>query len=240
VRLELFGRYPAPADAVRSATQRIEFDCKGGRQRVLSATAYPGANLEGAGVAGPGRGWEKIDPAATGGSLLRQLCSQRSLFGPVGYVAMPTPLRGSAPADVEAWIADHIVPDQYVLSGHTDQAAALYSTTEIERTRQDYMRVWTRLEYFRPNPLGDRVVRSMRTLVEFDCDQHRSRTLATEVFPGSNLIGDKAEEKTSRAEWSFISPQALLSYVASDVCRRKDEATGDPAKALPSGNRQAR
>ncbi len=239
MRFEHFGGGQTPTDGPRSLTQSMEFDCRGGRQRVLATALYAENNLGGARVRGPAGGWAKPKPNTAGEAVFKQLCSQVSLLGPDSAGAMPTPLRGSSDAAIEAWIDDNVVAGDYEISGYGDEAAALYSTSEIERTRQDHMRVWTRVEFFRPDVLDNQVVRSLRELVEFDCDQQRSRTLATELFPGANLTGAKIEEKKSEAEWSFNSPGGLLSLVANDVCRIKDEAdedAADPAKALPTSS----
>lgn len=244
MRLEQFQASSTSAGPIRSGVQRIEFDCRGDRQRVIGITAYAESNLGGSSVSQAGTAWQKQAPGSAAGHLLRLICSQASLIAlDDPALSMPTPLRGDTDAAREEWIDAHVDPTDYLISGYGDEAAILYSAKEIERTRQDYVRVWARIEYFRPDSLGDVVIRSMRQLYEFDCDQHRARTLAVEAFPGANLTGTKIESEKAEAEWSFIGPQTVLSGLANEVCDLKDEADDDardPAKALPSSSgRQA-
>jgi hypothetical protein len=238
VRVEQY--QPAGANDFRSMVQKVEIDCKGSRQRILSATGYARSNLEGETFEVETSDWTKVAPGTNGDVIGRQVCSQASLAGDIAPVAMPSPLRGSTPAETQEWIDAHLVPDGYEVSDYSDDAVAMFSRKEMEPTRQGYVRAHVRMEFFKPQVTDNKVQRSMRTLMEFDCDQHRSRTLANETFAGSNLIGDKVEDKPANPDWSFISPNTLLSNVANDVCQVKEEneeKAADPPRPQPSGQK---
>lgn len=237
LRLERFKPDLFDGQTTRSSTWRMELDCKAEKDRVVGAVDYPENNLEGMGRPGGEAGWEKPSASSLGRGILRQVCSQADLIDEDGAEAMPTPLRGTSEAAIQAWISEHVRTDDYVVSGYNDVGAVLYSGKDMERTRQDYVRVWTRLEYFHPYPVDDQVMRSARTLVEIDCEEHRSRALASEIYAGSNLIGKRKDQTKAAAEWSYIAPNTSMSQVAHDVCELKDAAdedARDPAKALPA------
>lgn len=237
LRIEEFDPPSGGGDTSRSALERAEIDCRAARYRVIESTRYAGLNLTGAAIPSEPLGWTKPASGTIAAGFVISICAQASLLSENPLEAIPTPLYEVTQQAVDRWLEDNIDTTDYAPSGFNDRSIALYSTKELERTRQDYVRIWTRLEMFQPMLEGANMLRSMRMLIEFDCAEHRSRTLALEAYPGSNMTGTKTEQKPAQAEWSFISPQALLSNVANDVCGLKDavdqEAT-DPAKALPT------
>jgi hypothetical protein len=223
----------AGAEPTRSAIYKMEYDCRRNRTRIQGTLRYARANLDGLVYQGGAGGWGR--PFAEGSSgygNLAQICNLRSLLtGEVDLnAALPPPPAAADDAGVIAWLQGYIAPNGYAFGGYSDSAVALYSTQEIERTPQDHIRVWTRTELFEPTSDG---VRSMRVLQEFDCDQGRSRVLASELYPGANLLGDKQEEQAETPTWTFNSPGSLGSALANRLCSAGEDEEDDGAISEP-------
>lgn len=200
-----------------------EYDCRGRRMRLLGSTLFSEANLEGEQKPGDDVPWTRLEADDTG---IQLICGHRVLL--TGEVdtekAMIPSLWGPAARQVSAWLLDYVDPRDDVLVDYTDKGVGFYSSELGERTRQGHLRVWLRYERFEPDLVDGKVVRSTRTLTEFDCDQSRTRVLAFEDYPGSNLQGPKSEHSFSDAEWSFAAPKSLQSSFLNTLCSLKDEA----------------
>jgi hypothetical protein len=231
LRKEDFAAASGP-EPVRSFISSVEYDCARRRTRILRSVYFAEANLEGMAYDGGEDGWSKpFDERSYGYINLRQICDLRSLLG--GDVdlaaALPPPPAAIDDAEVVAWLQGYIAPAGYAFAGYNERGVALYSTEEIERTAQDHIRVWTRSEMFEPTD----GVRSMRMLEEYDCEQGRSRLLATELYPGANLLGEKEENLAEDAAWTFNSPGSLRSLVANQLCALANSGEDDGTISEP-------
>jgi hypothetical protein len=233
------GLQPPEPGRGRSMLIDMQLDCSGRRSRVMTSAVYGEANLEGAPDYLEGFDWTRAEEDSHEALLMAEACPQRGLLAQEvdrEAALTPPPVSDTDDDDIAAWMAEYVRPLGYVYAGRTGEAVGLFSWEEGERTRQDFVRVWTRIEYFQPQIAEKAVLRSMRQLVEYDCDQGRSRTLATEAYPGANLTGRPAIRRLSQAEWSFTSPGTLESGLADAVCDvrdRADEAGDVSAPRLP-------
>lgn len=222
----------------RSMLVQMQFDCSGRRSRILGMTTFKDANLEGERTEGGESDWRRFDNGSHEALLAPTLCAQRELLAQdVDREAAltPPPVDSDDEEEVIGWVAEHVRPLGYTYVNYSDEGAAFYSVGEGERTRQDYIRVWTRYELFSPTVVGGTVVRSLRRLMEFDCEQGRSRILTVEVYPGANLTGRPTARQAPSAEWSFTSPNTIESSMADAVCSFADEvdSADDEAVSAP-------
>lgn len=225
VRRELWRPDTVGQAAVRSSLWRWGVDCRDFRVRVLGGELFEKNNLKGSlGVDDTVSDWEALNADSIGGGLARKACADRVLLdgqADMSLAIAPEPLSLDA-RGVEQWVEESIDTGEYVLSAFDDEAALFYSTEQIERLANDHIRVWTRQEMFRPIAFNDvRVVRSMRGLVEFDCAEHRSRVLAMEAYPGSNLQGAKTVTDKPQ-DWTFLEPSSSLSILGTALCEAKN------------------
>jgi len=212
---------------VRSILMKQEFDCRRRRTRILSSIYYAEPNLEEVLHESPENSrarWDApLSEGTNGGRQLDQVCALRSLLEDdvdLSLALIPPPVSLDDDA-LGAWLVQYVEPGEYAISAFSEFSALFYSTEEIERTRQDYIRVWIRQEFF--YPMGG-TVRSLRMLQEFDCDEGRERTLAVETFPGSNLLGPSTSQQLSEAPWAYMSPGSPLAIVAGELCDIRDGA----------------
>lgn len=210
---------------VRSTRVRMDFDCRQRRVREVERLLFPELNLEGAPARAADIGWRRPEADGADAYALQLICGQLALFAEAdGPTALAPSLWRPDARQITAWLEDYIDPKDDVVVDYTESGVGFYSADGGERTRQDYLRVWLRHESFEPEFYSDFVVRSSRTLVEFDCEQGRSRILAIEDHMGSNLQGPKREHRPGEAEWTFVQPRTLQSSMANALCGLKDEA----------------
>jgi hypothetical protein len=223
-----------PAGRPRSMLFAMEFDCQRHRSRMTGSSFFDETNLEGEREDLGGLDWSRISKGSHEEVLAQKICVQRALLAPDidREAALTPPPVSTDEDDVIAWMSAHVRPMDYVYVTHTDEVVGLYSWTEGERTRQDSIRIWTRYEYFDPKPGAETVIRSMRRLMEYDCDLGRSRILTSELYPGANLSGRPSTRQFPTAEWSFNSPGTLESRLADAVCELGDAADAEMEDAL--------
>jgi len=225
----------------RSSMSRWGVDCRDFRVRVLGAELFAQNNLKvSLGVDDTVSDWQTLEAESIGGAVARKACADRVLLdgeADMSLAIVPEPLAYDDKG-VEQWVEETIDPGEYVLASYDGEGALFYSTEQIERLANDHIRVWTRTEMFTPVAVNDvRVVRSMRGLVEFDCADHRSRLLALEAYPGSNLQGAKTATDKPQ-DWAFPEPSSRLSILGTTLCEAKNAADEDAGPVAPTTSRK--
>lgn len=219
-RIEWFETSP---EGYRSLTQSTEVDCRGRRFRFLDTTFYAQSNLEGFIDAYRNTDrWEKVVKDSAGEHMLVFVCGAVGLQnkgGDPGRAAPPEPAN-TEDDEVAAWIAAYVDLGDDIYVAHTDNWVTFYAPRQAEWVNATTVRLWIRDEYFAPQVQGDALMRSTHEMMEIDCAQKRWRSLAMEIYPGSNNLGPGLRRKAeAEPRWAFIEPSSVDSMLAAKVCR---------------------
>ena len=90
-------------------------------------------------------------------------------------------------AQLEAWAARYVRVGDYVRAGLDADRNYLYQPSSFRKLANGHLLGSIRAELFRPRVEEGYTVRSVRKLVQVDCDALRYRELTVEGFAGSNL-----------------------------------------------------
>jgi hypothetical protein len=151
-----------------------------------------------------------------------------------GWFVSPPPPRGAEPADIDAWVHDNVVVGDYLQTGYNPNAVVFLSTSGVDVTGADRLRIWLRFENFRPALVAEAEVRSVRILTEFDCRRRLYRSVSYELYPGANMTGVPRLEDAATAPWLKAEPNSSAGVNAEVLCTLKESLEHAPAVEDPA------
>ena len=104
------------------------------------------------------------------------------------------------------------------LVGESDKGAQFYIETDAIRREGNFVRVWELTNYLTPRVVNKIEFLSMRTRVEYDCKQDRSRTHTISIFANpyaTNLI----QTDTFTQSWEDVPPKTIQWDLLQRVCK---------------------
>jgi len=111
---------------------------------------------------------------------------------------------------------------EWVALGRSENFRAYMDQKSVQRNG-DFARVSQLMDFVTAQWADERtVVGSIRSLVEYDCSQPRSRTLALEAY--SEQMGDGrlvANERVPNPEWEDIKPGSTSEKIRQVVCGKQ-------------------
>lgn len=110
---------------------------------------------------------------------------------------------------------------EWLALGRSENFRAYMDQKSLQRNG-DFVQVFQLMDFVTAQWADERtVVGSIKTLVEYDCGQPRSRTIALEAY--SEQMGDGrmvATERLPNAEWESIGPGSTSEKIRQMVCAK--------------------
>jgi hypothetical protein len=88
----------------------------------------------------------------------------------------------------------------------------------IRRTG-DTARIWTLINYSKPQPGKGKNYRSVTNLTEVDCNEERVRLLQGSIFTGKMGGGEIVVSDNSPRDWEYVQPGSLNELQRSIACK---------------------
>jgi hypothetical protein len=95
---------------------------------------------------------------------------------------------------------------------HTDEKANYFIDLDSIHTVKKLKRVW-----ILSNKINTPI--STTSLVEFDCEERRNRTIALNYHSAPNGLGEKKFIEII-PEWGFIQPRTIPESILNQVCKK--------------------
>jgi hypothetical protein len=88
------------------------------------------------------------------------------------------------------------------------------------RINGDQREVWSLINYHNPQQLqSGRIFRSMRNLLQFQCDAHFARGVHGAFYSGEMLHGEKISEMGALPPWEPVKAGSPIKDIFDLVCR---------------------
>jgi hypothetical protein len=147
VREELF----QPEDGASSMSMQVEIDCSGGKLRLHGVKAFSLHNLRGTvSNHGSAEGWVAPERAAETAQL-EKLCNMARAARTEAPADVPPPPSLSA-ADIQTWAEHYLDLEGWRVIQTSTDGINLAPAAEAPRTADTPLKLWTRSEFFRPEP----------------------------------------------------------------------------------------
>jgi hypothetical protein len=131
---------------------------------------------------------------------------------PSGATAAPT-----SQAAVSPWKGTTLTPMGWEYVGYTPEVAAFYELPVV-RLKGELPRLWQRFEYSTEQQAEFRGYRSVRFLVEYDCNRLRVRSIEISYFLKNNLEGDYFSATGGPSAWEYPAPGTIDGHLQEIVC----------------------
>lgn len=114
------------------------------------------------------------------------------------------------------------VQAEWMLLGRNENFR-IYLDQHLIRKNGDFTQIWQLMDFAAAQWTDtQKVVWSIKTLIEYDCAAMRSRIVAGEAY--SEQMGDgqmTASEQVSNAQWESVSPGSTSDKVRQIACAKK-------------------
>ena len=104
------------------------------------------------------------------------------------------------------------------VAGSETRGTEFFIDTDSIRKEGSFVRVWELTNYLPPRVLNNMDVFSMRTRVEYDCKQDKSRVLTIAIF-ANPYARDLIRTETQTLSWEDVAPQTIQWDLYQRACK---------------------
>ncbi len=105
------------------------------------------------------------------------------------------------------------------ISSNEDKSVKTYMDLSTIKIVGGNKRVWTLMDFSKPNENISAKISSFKILEEFDCNGDRRRTIQITSYSGRMGSGNSLGTESGDGQWSYVAPGTIEMATFKKICK---------------------